>query len=155
MRPVRRTDKLTTFMCRLSWNLGASVSWNPQGLSNWLRTGRSGDRIPGVRDFPPLQTGPGAHPTSCTMGTVSFPGIKYGRGVLLTTHPLLVLRSWKSRATPLPTLWATPRPVTGSLYLFTFLVVADKKNYKKVLILQYFLPSCCVAPDIFLTFFNK
>jgi len=32
-RPVRRADKLTTFMCRLSWNLGASTSWNPQGLS--------------------------------------------------------------------------------------------------------------------------
>jgi len=27
--------------------------------------------------------------------------------VLLTTHPLLVPRSWKSRAIPLPTLWAT------------------------------------------------
>jgi hypothetical protein len=24
---------LTTFMCQLSWNLGASASWNPQGLS--------------------------------------------------------------------------------------------------------------------------
>jgi len=23
----------TTFMCWLSWNLGASTSWNPQGLS--------------------------------------------------------------------------------------------------------------------------
>ena len=32
-RPVRRADNLTTFMCRLSWNLGASISWNPQGLS--------------------------------------------------------------------------------------------------------------------------
>ena len=32
-RPVRRTDNLTTFMCRMSWNLGASTSWNPQGLS--------------------------------------------------------------------------------------------------------------------------
>jgi len=42
------------------------------------------------------------------MGTVSFPGIKCGRGVLLTTHPFLVPRSWKSRAIPLPTLWATP-----------------------------------------------
>jgi len=30
---VRRDDSLTTFMCRLSWNLGASTSWNPQGLS--------------------------------------------------------------------------------------------------------------------------
>jgi len=32
------------------------------------------------------------------MGTGSFPGVKCGRGVLLTTHPLLVPRSWKSRA---------------------------------------------------------
>ena len=32
-RPVRRADNLTTFMCRLSWNLEASTSWNPQGLS--------------------------------------------------------------------------------------------------------------------------
>jgi hypothetical protein len=26
------TDNLTTFMCRLSRNLRASTSWNPQGL---------------------------------------------------------------------------------------------------------------------------
>ena len=26
-------DNLTTFMCRLSWNLGATTSWNSQGLS--------------------------------------------------------------------------------------------------------------------------
>jgi len=36
------------------------------------------------------------------------PGVKCGRGVLLTTHPLLVPRSWKSTAVPLPNLWATP-----------------------------------------------
>jgi hypothetical protein len=30
---VRRADNLTTFMCRLSRNLGASSSWNPKGLS--------------------------------------------------------------------------------------------------------------------------
>jgi hypothetical protein len=30
---VRRADNLTTFMCRLSTNLGASTSWSPQGLS--------------------------------------------------------------------------------------------------------------------------
>jgi len=30
MRPVCRADNLTTFMCWLSWNLGASTSWNPQ-----------------------------------------------------------------------------------------------------------------------------
>jgi hypothetical protein len=31
--PVRRADNLTTFMCRLSINLGASTSWKPKGLS--------------------------------------------------------------------------------------------------------------------------
>ena len=33
----------------------------------------------------PVQTGPGAHPASCTMGTGSFPGVKRpGRGA---DHP--------------------------------------------------------------------
>ena len=35
--------------------------------------------------------------------------------MLLTTHPLLVPQSWKSRAIPLPTLWAKTGPVTGTL----------------------------------------
>ena len=30
---MRTANNLTTFMCRLSWNLGASNSWNPQGVS--------------------------------------------------------------------------------------------------------------------------
>jgi len=59
-------------------------------------------------DFPPVQPGPGPHPASCKIGTGSFPGVKCGRGVLLTTHPLLVPRSQKSSAIPLPTHWATP-----------------------------------------------
>jgi hypothetical protein len=42
------------------------------------------------------------------MGTGSYLGVKCSRGVLLTTHPLLVPRSLKSTAIPLPTLWATP-----------------------------------------------
>ena len=62
----------------------------------------------GDENFPPVQSGPGAHPASCKMGTGSFPRVKCGRGLLLTTHPLLVPRSWKCRAIPLPTLWATP-----------------------------------------------
>ena len=53
------------------------------------------------RDFPPVQTGPGAHPASCTMGTGSFLGVKCGQGVTLTPHPLLVLWSRKSRSIPL------------------------------------------------------
>ena len=60
-------------------------------------------------DFPPVQTGPGTHPAPCTMGT---------GGVLLTTYPLLVPWSWKSRAILLPTLWATTGPVTGALNLY-------------------------------------
>jgi hypothetical protein len=42
----------------------------------------SGDRIPvGARFFAHIQTGPGAHPISFTMGTGSFPGVKRpGRG---------------------------------------------------------------------------
>ena len=71
------------------------------------------------RDFPPVQTGPGAHPAFYKMGTGSFPGVKCGRGVLLTTHPLLVPRSWKSRAISLPTLWATPG-LWRERFTFTF-----------------------------------
>ena len=32
------------------------------------------------RDLPPVQTGPGAHPASCTMGTGSIPGAKVRPG---------------------------------------------------------------------------
>ena len=71
---------------------------------DWLRAGRSGIESRWGRDFLPVQTGPEAHPASCKMGTGSFPGVKCGRGVLLTTLPLLVPRSRKSRAIPLPTL---------------------------------------------------
>jgi len=74
----------------------------------------------------PVQTGPGAHPACCKMGTGSFPGVKSGRGVTLTPHPLLVSWSRKSKAIPLLLLWAV-RPVQsvslykGALYL-TFTV---------------------------------
>jgi hypothetical protein len=44
---------------------------------------------PGVARFSaPVQTGPGAHPAPCTMGAGSLPGVKSGRGVTLTPHPL-------------------------------------------------------------------
>jgi len=73
------------------------------GIATELRARWSGIESPWERDFPPVQNGPGAHLAFCTMGTGSFPEIKCGRGVLLTTHPLLVPRS---------------RPVTGLLYFF-------------------------------------
>jgi hypothetical protein len=75
--------------------------------SDWLRAGRSGDRIPvGVRFSSLVQTGPGAHAASCTIGTGSFSGVKSGRSVTLTPLSLLVPWSWKSRAIPLLPLWA-------------------------------------------------
>jgi hypothetical protein len=65
------------------------------GLDDWA----IGVRSPaGAKDFSSIffvQTGSGAHPTSCTMGTGGpFPGgVKLGRGVTLTPHPYLVPRS--------------------------------------------------------------
>jgi len=40
----------------------------------------TGSNPGGERDFPPVQTGPGAHPASCKMGTGSFPGDKVRPG---------------------------------------------------------------------------
>ena len=56
--------------------------------------------------FSAVQTGPGTHPASCTMGTGSFPGVEKGRGVTLTPNPLLVPWSLKGRAIPLLSLRA-------------------------------------------------
>ena len=54
--------------------------------------------------------------------------VKCGRGVLLTTHSLLVPRSWKSRAIPLPTSWVTPglNRITLPLLVYSFLVTGNK-----------------------------
>ena len=71
--------------------------------SVWWLTGRSRDQTPGV------------HPASCRMGSSSFLEVKSGRDMLLTNHPLVVPWTWKSRAITLPTLWATTRPVIGTL----------------------------------------
>ena len=88
----------------------------------YIRAGRpSGIESRWRRDFPPVQTGPGVHPASCKMGTGSFPGVNCGRGVLLTTHPLPVPRSRKSRAITLPTLWAT-QACNRDYFTFTFLL---------------------------------
>ena len=53
-----------------------------------------------------VQTGPGVHPASCTMGTGSFLGVKSGQSVTLTPHSLLVPWSRKGRVIPLLPLWA-------------------------------------------------
>ena len=40
-----------------------------------------------------VQTGSETHPSSCTMGAGSYPGVRSGQGVTLTPHPVIVLRS--------------------------------------------------------------
>jgi hypothetical protein len=93
----------------------------------------------GARFFAPVQTGPGAHLASCTMSTGSFLGVKSGRSVMLTPHPILVPWSRKSRATPLLPLWAV-QPVQSlsclykcALYFYLIYVKAgsngDSREY--------------------------
>ena len=82
----------------------------------------------GARFPAPVQTGPGAHRASCTMGYRVFPGVKSDRSVTLTPHPLQVPWSRKSRDIPLLPLW-TVRPVqslsacTTVHFTFTFTFV--------------------------------
>ena len=76
LRTFSRLGRVAQSLERLSYGLDGP------GIKSWL----------GVR-FSAVQTGPGAHPASCTMDTGSFPGVKSGRGVKLTPHHLLVPRS--------------------------------------------------------------
>jgi hypothetical protein len=58
------------------------------------------------------------------MGNVSFPGVKSGRGVILTPHPLLVPCSRKGRAIPVFPMYAVRLVQSLSAYTrvhFTFL----------------------------------
>ena len=72
-----------------------SIQNNGSGSSVGIATGYGLDG-PGIesrwgaRFSAPVQTGPGAHPASCTMGAGSFTRVKSGRGVTLTPHPLLI-----------------------------------------------------------------
>jgi hypothetical protein len=69
--------------------MGYTTNQGPGYLSrysDWLRAGRSGNRFPvGARFLAHVQTAPGAHPASCTMGTGTFPRVEWpGRGA---DHP--------------------------------------------------------------------
>jgi hypothetical protein len=72
-------------------------------LANGWATGRSGfdprQRQNDLLSNLCVQTGSGAYPASCTVGTrVLSPGLNCGRGVTLTTHPHLVPRSRMSKS---------------------------------------------------------
>jgi hypothetical protein len=67
-------------------------------------------------------------------------GVKSGRGVTLTPHPLLVPRSWKSKAIPLLPLWAV-RPVQSlsacTRVHFTLTFLQQKANIGKSAALSF------------------
>ena len=79
-----------------------------------LRGARTGDRIlmvTGARFYASVQTDPGGHSASSTMGTGHISWKQSGRGMALTTHPRLVLRLKKN--------WTnTTRPPLGLHGLF-------------------------------------
>jgi len=78
----------------------------------------------GARFSAPGQTGPWAHPSSCTMGTGSFPGVKSGRCLTLTPSPpssAVVKKQWSYTSTPPMgrTVCTEPQCLyKGALYLY-------------------------------------
>ena len=85
---VHSRTKVTEFQYQYWCGPGSSVSIatdygldGPGIESQWEAT------------FSAVQTGPGAHPASCTMGTGSFTGVESDRGVTLTPQRLIVPRS--------------------------------------------------------------
>ena len=96
MRPVHKADNLTTFLCRLSWNLGTLTSWNPLGHSRPVtgllylyhgsadhndtqrrgaRTGVSGDQRRGAQtsEGTDIESSPPRTLTTCEGWTVTHP----------------------------------------------------------------------------------
>jgi hypothetical protein len=70
----------------------------------------------GARFSAPIQTGPGAQLASCIMVTGFFPGVKSGREVTLTPHPLLVPLVMKYRYTSTPLMGRTACTEPQCLY---------------------------------------
>ena len=94
-------------LCYIHCGPGSSV-----GVATDYGVDGPGSSSGGDEIFRPSRPALGAHPALCKMGTGSFPVVKCGRGVLLTTHPLL---------NPL----GHTGPVTGSLYLIIIINIKD------------------------------
>jgi len=85
--------------------------------SEWLRAGRSGNRIPvGARFSASVQTGPGAYPASCTMGNRVFPGGKVRPGRDADHSPPSNAEFLEESSYTATLLWATTGPVPELLY---------------------------------------
>jgi hypothetical protein len=74
----------------------------------------------GSRFSAPVQTGPGAHPASCTIGIGSFPGVKSGQGVTLTPYPFYC--SGQERVEPYGLYRASVPVQVRTLHLLYFTV---------------------------------
>ena len=107
------TDRLQNYVRFHSfgslWKASYKLCWPGSSVGIATGYGLHGPGIEsrwGARFSVPVETCPGAHPASCTMGTGSYLGVKSDRDVTLTPHPLLVPWSWKGRAIPLFPLYA-------------------------------------------------
>ena len=68
MSEAKEKPQITLGLCWLGWL---------SRLYDWLRAGWSGDRNPvGAKISAPVQTSPGSHPASYTMGTGFLPVVK-------------------------------------------------------------------------------
>ena len=83
----------------------------------------------GARFSTPVQTGPGAQPASCTMGTGSFPGGKERAGRdadFLPPSSAVVMKEWSYTSTPPVGRTACTEPqclYKGALYLYLYLLL--------------------------------
>ena len=121
---MQETKQRTT-----TWNISHSGKYDVTVLrkmtldtlvdSDSLRVGRSGNRIPvEARYSAPVQTGPGAHPASYTIGTGSLSRGWSGQGVT-NTHPHLAPRLKKEYSyTSTPPL-GRQGLFYGELYLYS------------------------------------
>ena len=115
--------------------------------SDWLRAGRSGDRIPvGGEIFRTCPYRPWGPPSLMYNGYRVFPGGKKWPGREADPHPLLVPWSWNATAIPLLPLWAV-RPVqslsacTRVTFTFTFTLWAAELARHFSLRFLYLLPD--------------
>jgi hypothetical protein len=115
----------------------------------------------GARFSAPVHTGPGAHPASCTMGTGSFPGVKYGRGRAANHSPPSSAEVMEEYSYISTHYLGQTGPVTGLLYLSRNLNFHNFLIFPFVLILphsstlfpSYFFPLHLSLPPLFHVFF--
>jgi hypothetical protein len=100
LRSLKSVRTRTRFARLRMWTVVAAVAQSVWCLTtDWTTAVRSPTEAKDFSSSLCVQTRYEAHPASYPMATRgSFPGVKGGRGVTLTTHPHLVPRSSMSRS---------------------------------------------------------